>query len=205
MAQPSALKATQAYDAVKQEVLSGKLAPGEWIDVNSLADTLDISVTTVRLALYRLAGEELVEGHPRQGFFMRPLTESNLQDLFNIREELQILVIRSARLGSSTNLRAALYRPDPNPVTAIDRLFREIAIFSGHDELSQWIDRASNRLAFLRQIKVEMLPNLQDAQEKIAGFWITGDLSNLEGSLRDLGDRRRQHVPDFVTRLRTGQ
>jgi DNA-binding GntR family transcriptional regulator len=203
MAKPSPLKAMQAYEAVKQEVLSGRLAPGEWIDVNAMASALAISITTVRLALYKLAGEELVEGHPRQGFFMRPLTESALQDLFAVREALQLIAIRFAQIGNSAALREAICQTEANPVAAIDGLFRDIAVFSGHDELSQWIERADNRLAFLRENGSRLLPDLRPDQEAMAALWIKGDLQGLEAHLLSFGQTLRQHIPEIAAQLRT--
>lgn len=51
----------RVYAAIKQQLLEGAFRPGERIEPAILSDELGASVTPVRDALHRLAGERLVE------------------------------------------------------------------------------------------------------------------------------------------------
>lgn len=56
----SATLADRAYDALREAIISGELAPGEKITERGLADRLTVSPTPVREALRRLEQDQLV-------------------------------------------------------------------------------------------------------------------------------------------------
>ena len=94
----------RVYDAVKAEVMAGRFAPGERIDPARLAPDLAASVTPIRDALYRLAGERLVENWQSEGFRQPIVTEASLRDLYRWSDELlQVILRAAARNSSSTN------------------------------------------------------------------------------------------------------
>ena len=53
--------ADQAYRALREEIISGQLKPGERITERHLASRLGVSPTPVREALQRLEHEQLIE------------------------------------------------------------------------------------------------------------------------------------------------
>jgi DNA-binding GntR family transcriptional regulator len=59
-----------AYDAIREQIVDGTLAPGARLGQGELADRLGISRGSVREALRRLAGDGLVEFEVNRGFFV---------------------------------------------------------------------------------------------------------------------------------------
>lgn len=86
----------QVFDELKNRILYAKLAPGVKISDNEVARELGISRTPVREALVRLAGHGLVEELPNRGFRVRVLTLREIEDLYIMREALEVLGVKLA-------------------------------------------------------------------------------------------------------------
>ena len=86
----------QVFDELKSRILYAKLSPGVKISDNEVARELGISRTPVREALVRLAGHGLVEELPNRGFKVRVLTIHQIEDLYVMREALEVLAVRLA-------------------------------------------------------------------------------------------------------------
>lgn len=67
---------------VRELIMSGQVAHGEFLRLERIADDLGISVTPVREALLSLRGEGFVTLEPRRGFMPAPLSRQDVQDLF---------------------------------------------------------------------------------------------------------------------------
>ncbi len=94
-AQPGSLS-QQAYEAIKRQIVSLRLAPGAVIDENRLQIELDLGRTPIREALQRLAQEKLVVVAPRRGTFVTGIELKDLKLLFEARLPLETLAIRLA-------------------------------------------------------------------------------------------------------------
>jgi DNA-binding GntR family transcriptional regulator len=73
---------------LRDEVMSGKLRPGEFIRLEAVAQRLGTSVTPVREALLLLRGEDIVRLLPRRGFVVSPLSRLDVEDLFEVQARL---------------------------------------------------------------------------------------------------------------------
>jgi DNA-binding GntR family transcriptional regulator len=87
---------TGAYIAIRDEILSGQLAPGEPLSEYSLARELDMSRTPVRTALTRLEGDGLVERLPGKGYFVSQLLPRQVAEVYQLREALECFSLREA-------------------------------------------------------------------------------------------------------------
>lgn len=74
-----------AYNALKQEIMSGVLLPGAQLLPGELADNLAMSRTPVRDALNALQQEGLVEILPRRGYFVSRVTIRDVEEIFDLR------------------------------------------------------------------------------------------------------------------------
>lgn len=92
---PSVSLAGQAYVAIRGEILRGQLRPGTALSRRRLARDLGMSVVPVADALRRLEGDGLVESRPRAGTRVRVPTDSDVRELYELREALET---QSARL-----------------------------------------------------------------------------------------------------------
>jgi DNA-binding GntR family transcriptional regulator len=87
-APPSAL-ADRAYAALKHDVLTCKLLPGQRLSEKDLCAALEISRTPLREALNRLGLEGLVSLVPYHGFEVAPITLPDVRDMCELRYVLE--------------------------------------------------------------------------------------------------------------------
>ena len=92
----------QAYDYLKQRILSGELAGGMRLNPLEIGVLLGISRTPVREALHRLDIEGLVTLTPNRGVVVTSLTVELVRELFKIRGALEAL----AASETARNIRA---------------------------------------------------------------------------------------------------
>ena len=67
------------------------LRPGTQLNIDALARQLGVSNSPVREALRRLENERWVETIPFRGAFVRPFDQSELADLYELREMLEVV------------------------------------------------------------------------------------------------------------------
>lgn len=96
--------ADAAVEAVRTMIVDGALPEGERVNEVHLADKLGVSRTPLREALNRLASEGALTSAPRLGFFVRPLTLEEFQQVYTIRPLLDPEALRLAGLPSVTKL-----------------------------------------------------------------------------------------------------
>ena len=81
--------AEQAYDAVRDMIVSLELRPGAVVSERELMERLGIGRTPVREALHRLAQEKFVEVYPRRGMFVTTVEIRDLAALCEVRLPLE--------------------------------------------------------------------------------------------------------------------
>lgn len=86
------------YDYIADEILAGRIEPGEKISEIKICDLLSISRTPVREALIELSRDGILENVPRKGFVVRKLTSKDLKELYAL---IGILESEAARLACS--------------------------------------------------------------------------------------------------------
>lgn len=85
---------SQAMAQIREDILSGLMAPGERLIVANLAARLRSSQTPIREALMRLASEGLVVLEDQRGFSVAALTREDLVQLTEARVSIECLVLR---------------------------------------------------------------------------------------------------------------
>ncbi len=99
--------ADQAYERIRKDILSCILSPGAQIAQSQLAEQYHTGLTPIREALQRLAHEKLVSPVPRSGYFVSPITYSDVRELFELRTILETSAVRLAvQRGSQEQLSA---------------------------------------------------------------------------------------------------
>jgi len=93
--------AEQAYQTVKEAIITGSLRPGELIQERELARRYQLSKTPVREALQALQREGLVEAVPRAGYIVSAMTTRDVQDLFQLRSILETAATELAARNAS--------------------------------------------------------------------------------------------------------
>ncbi|MBW1847465.1 MAG: GntR family transcriptional regulator [Deltaproteobacteria bacterium] len=85
----------QIYEHLKNEMQSGKLAPGSSINLNAISRQLEISKTPLRDALIQLEAEGFVSILPRRGVLVRKLYLHDIKESYEIIGALEASVILS--------------------------------------------------------------------------------------------------------------
>lgn len=84
----------KAYEFIKYKILNCEMKPGSDILEDQLIEQLGSSRTPVREALMRLEQEGLVNIFPRKGSFVAQITLKDIQEIFEIREIVEIQVAK---------------------------------------------------------------------------------------------------------------
>jgi DNA-binding GntR family transcriptional regulator len=79
----------QVYNILKQQIIERRLAPNTKLDINALAQDLDISRTPVVDALNRLDAEGLVHRRNRVGTFVAPMNREMYEEIFEARQMVE--------------------------------------------------------------------------------------------------------------------
>ena len=85
----------QAVQArLADDILSGRLAPGARLRLQSLCETYEVSMSPLREALSGLAGRRLVAQEGQRGFRVATATSDDLRDVTETRIHIETLALR---------------------------------------------------------------------------------------------------------------
>lgn len=91
-------------DRIRELTLSGSLEPGERLNEVRLASQLGISRTPLREALSRLVVEGALFVSPGRGFFVSPLSEAEVREIYPIRAILDPAALRLSGIPSRASI-----------------------------------------------------------------------------------------------------
>lgn len=86
----------KVYKNIKSNILNGILQPRQRIYESELAQEYKTSRGPVREALARLSEEKLISAIPRKGAFVAPISKKEIEDIFEIRENLELLAVEKS-------------------------------------------------------------------------------------------------------------
>jgi DNA-binding GntR family transcriptional regulator len=140
----------QVLQQVRAEIISGESPPGTMYSVPTLSAALGISTTPVREALLELARAGLIEPMKNRGFKVLEPTLTQLHNLFDLRE---VLELHAARLVAempdkdlaplkalADDIRRAVDEDDVRHYLEADRSFhRAFVAAAGNDLLTETV------------------------------------------------------------------
>ncbi|MHB8764377.1 MAG: GntR family transcriptional regulator [Deferrisomatales bacterium] len=80
----------RAYQGLRQMLFFNELAPGQKLRYRDLAERLGMSPTPVIQALKWLEFQGLVRHEPNRGFYLEPVSLEEVQELYELRETLEL-------------------------------------------------------------------------------------------------------------------
>lgn len=89
MTRPRSADAAAVYDRIRRGIVEGRHPPGSRLVEQRLAESLSVSRTPVREAVRRLESEGLVVVERNRGAHVRPLSEHDVADLYEVRARLE--------------------------------------------------------------------------------------------------------------------
>ena len=150
----------QAADYLRHKIVKGEMDQGEKIVESTLAKDLELSRSTVRMALNTLSHEGLVVQKPYAGWHIFSLDEDDLWELYNLRVALESqAAAMAAEKASEADKQAlrALYQEycelcvsSPKEMQAISQadfnLHRKIVEVSGSKRMDKIYSQIANQL-----------------------------------------------------------
>src|SRR5918999_2449098 len=109
------LVAERAYEELRDRIVTLHLPPGTVVREDELMHEMGIGRTPLREAVKRLALENLVEVQPRRGTFVTAVEAADIQNITEVRAELE---------GYAAEL--AALRLDPDTRATAEALIKEI-------------------------------------------------------------------------------
>ena len=155
---------TQAYELMREKVITGEWAQGSHLKDSELATLLGISATPVREALRKLASEGLVEAIPYRGTFVTSFSPAQVIELLDVRLGLELMAVEASLAtlcqGELDNMEAALDAFDEavqgGKLTAVleaDMAFHDLLVRSSHNSiLGELYRQLSGRVQMLMAI-----------------------------------------------------
>ncbi|MBO9355814.1 FCD domain-containing protein [Bordetella petrii] len=96
-ATPAALsQGDDAYARLRGDVIACRLPPGAIVTEPELMAAYNIRKTSCRIALTRLAQDGFVRSRPRKGYQIAPITLRDVEEVFQLRAQIEPLAARLA-------------------------------------------------------------------------------------------------------------
>ncbi|MBO2464912.1 GntR family transcriptional regulator [Actinomadura violacea] len=190
------------YEIIRECILSGILAPGEWLRQEELAERIGVSRIPVRTALMQLEAEDLVTFHPHRGAVVRTLTVEQVREIYELRRLLETHALRKS-IASMTSARAARLRDlgaalDENP-SVDDRVafYRELYATEDNPVTVELIEDLRNRVGrYLLTLRVE---DHGGGHRELARQAARGDTEAAEKHLVDHLAQVRQRIVEVLS------
>lgn len=97
-----------AYQRLRADIMFGRHAPGARLKINDLAQRMEVSPGAIREGLSRLVAEQLVVSQDQKGFAVAPLSIQDLEDLTDLRCEVEAIALRRALANGDDAWEAAV-------------------------------------------------------------------------------------------------
>src|ERR1043165_5819165 len=143
----SVSQTVRAQLALRDQILSGSLRPGERISELQAVETAGVSRTPVRMALVRLEEEGLLEAIPSGGFMVKAFSERDILDSIELRGTLEGL---AARFAAERGVSARDLEPLKECLNEIDGLVRRTPI--AVEPFSAYVARTARFHALLTEL-----------------------------------------------------
>jgi GntR family transcriptional regulator, rspAB operon transcriptional repressor len=147
----------QAYEAIKDRIITCEFKPGECLNEASVSALLGLGRTPVHQALDRLMLEEMVEVIPRKGVIVKPVILQDVLQMIDVRmlNETQCARLAAARADDNhidgmldvlNRARQAIERRDIHSMMMLDREFHLLlANASKNFELAEVLRKLNER------------------------------------------------------------
>ena len=94
--EPQSTVGHSTYERIKHDIIFGKLAPGTKLKLEGLKTAYSASVSTLREALNRLASDGFVSAEEQRGFFVTPISKTDLNEVATMRILLECFALEES-------------------------------------------------------------------------------------------------------------
>jgi len=164
-------KNMEAYQSIKQLIVNQRLSPGQKLIYRDLEEILGMSKTPIINGLMRLEQEGFVVSKKNRGFFMKEVSAGEAEQIFDLRERLEVISIeyavkhRSVEDLSRLKERITLYQNHQEPIYDRKRweldtaIHMQIAVMSKNDYFISMIKTFYDSIYFILNV-VHLTPHI---------------------------------------------
>jgi DNA-binding GntR family transcriptional regulator len=91
---PRKVERERVFDALRRAIVDGRIPPGTRLTERGLCEGFGVSRTIVREVIRMLAAEKLGDFEPHVGLRVAELTRKGVQDIYQLRAEIEAMVLR---------------------------------------------------------------------------------------------------------------
>lgn len=211
-----ASRTQQLKDELEDDIISGRLRPGDRLDPEALEQRFNVSRTPVREALQQLASSGLVTVAPKKGTFVSSISFTELIQMFEVMAELEAMAGRLAARRITEAQKQELAEALKGCEDAIKegtsdvyyyenvRFHQCIYASSQNEFLAAEIQRLRNRLQPYRRLQLRvrdrLLSSLQEHRQIYQAI-IVGDTISAADALRQHVLIQGERFSDFVSQV----
>jgi DNA-binding GntR family transcriptional regulator len=126
---PASTRTGGVYQVLHQDLLTGRIAPGQRLRLLELSARFEVSQSVTREALVRLAEKGLVVANPQRGFRARDLSVQDIEALTEARVQIELvalqLAIERGDIHWETSVVASHHLLEKTPLVLDDGRFNE--------------------------------------------------------------------------------
>lgn len=198
-------------DIIRDRILSGEIAPNVAIRQDTLAAELKISKIPLREALARLEQDGLLVSHPNRGYFVRPMSTEEAEEVFALRLKIEpdaaAFACRCATevdreaAGDALQKLVVAAAAHEGSVGALNRAFHLALVRPGGQQVTTNVVRGLHIIAD-RYVRKHLEPHYrhlkaESEHQEILAAWLKSDArrvrkllyEHLEHTLRDLREQ----------------
>lgn len=178
----------EVIERLREAILNGRIAPGEQLRENSLAESMGISRGPVREALRRLEREGLVIMRPNRTAVVARLSRQDLEEVFSLRSVLE-------RLAAQYACRNATPADWNEMQTVIDEMARCIAKGITEQQAAE-LDLGFHDSLYRASRHQRLLVCWSDLRPQIHVFLLSRNVA--DSDFRDVAVRGHQEILEAV-------
>ncbi|MCM3762085.1 GntR family transcriptional regulator [Alkalihalobacillus oceani] len=152
----------QAYQKIKQLILTGDLQPGDFLTERELVERLEMSRTPIRSAFDRLESEGLINNYPNKGPIVAEISVKKAIDIYDVRIAIESHVVMKLASSTLTNQQVSWFEENLNKqeleldsadylaFSELDSAFHnQLVHVYGNEEFIRIFDQIQDRLRIL--------------------------------------------------------
>lgn len=208
----------KVYTTIKTKICNFELKPKEVFFETGISKELGVSRTPIREALNRLEQEGLVSRLPNRGYSVVDITVSEIEELYELRESLEVMALRAAAKKAKKEdwvrlekemlklvvPQRELTKKEYERFSDIAQAFdQEIARLSGKTTLQKMIDMVTDRVNRFRWMNIffkDRAEKSRDEHLEIIRHLKEGKLENAVAATRKHIRRSRDNILTLLHR-----
>lgn len=163
------------YDHLFDQIVHGGLSANTLLSESELAKQLDSSRTPIREALLMLESDGLLKRYPGRGYMVTEITPQDVDEIFELRLQLELLALQKAYPVLSAELLQKLEDQliqlngdsTPDEFYCADRMLHHLLVqYCGNPRLQMFLDILDRQIERYRYISARRPARLKESRQE---------------------------------------